>query len=106
MKRRGAKLVPVRFSPNVPDGGAEGWGRFTRLAANGGELLTRFRLQKGDRLVLDFELTGERFGAFPAQVARAATDIDGYYAAELRFLGPSSQVRLGRVLRDLLARVP
>lgn len=104
MKIPSARPVPVRFEFAVPEGRAEGWGRFGRLSAGEAEFLTRFRLERGDRLVLAFDLPGERFEGVPARVAQAWTDADGYCAADLRFEERASRLRLGRALRDLLSR--
>lgn len=106
MKIPSIKQLPVRFSHAGPEARADGWGRFTRFSANRAELLTRFRIERGDRLLLSFELHGERFHERAAQVIRASTDMDGYYGAQLRFQSVTTQVKLGRVLRDLLSHTP
>jgi len=104
MKDRSPKLLPVRFSYPEAQSRKDGWGRLTRLSAVGGELLTRFQVERGQRLALTFDLVGERFEDLPAEVTAAAQDVDGYCAARLKFTDERTALRLERALRDILAR--
>ncbi|MBI3549322.1 MAG: hypothetical protein HY078_09810 [Elusimicrobia bacterium] len=99
-----SRSLPARFAHAVPDSRAEGWGRLLRLGPNRADLLTRFNLEKGDRLVMEFEAFGEAFERVRARVVSAQRDADGYVVARLSFEAPLAQVRLGRVLRDALSR--
>jgi len=98
--------LPVSLQFPDSDGRPEAWGRFLRLAANGGELATTARLNKGDTLRLGFEVQGERFELARADLLTAWRDRDGYFVAEVRFLDEDTRGRLGRALVGLLAERP
>jgi len=98
-----AAHVPASLHFPDSDGRPEGWGRFTRLAANGAELATLSRLAKGDALRLSFDVRQERFELARADVLGVWRDADGYFVAEMRFLDKEMRARLGRVLLELLS---
>ena len=104
MRVRSPRQVPLRFAFPQADGREEGWGRFEDLAATGGRVLTRFRLEGGDVFTATFTLFGETFSETPARVSRAWIDADGYFAAEVRFTDEVVRRALSRVLHSLLAR--
>lgn len=95
--------LPVSLQFPDGDGRPEAWGRFLRLAANGAELATTSRLDKGDVLRLGFEVQGERFELARAELLSAWKDADGYFVAEARFLDEDVRGRLGRALVSLLS---
>ena len=106
MRTYGNRHVPVRFAFDEGEGRQDGWGRFMELAAMEARLSTRFRLEKGDRVFLDFELPGERFVGVPAEVTRSGKDEDGYTLARIGFHDEVCRVRLARALHGLLSRSP
>ncbi|MBI4425239.1 MAG: hypothetical protein HY554_16030 [Elusimicrobia bacterium] len=106
MRLHGPRYVPARYWFEAAESRLDGWGRFERLHALGGRLVTRFRLEAGDRVFLAFELRGETFSGLPARVERAQRDLDGYFLADLRLLDEVEARRLGRLIRGLAAAVP
>lgn len=101
MKLISSQLIPARFSYPELESRQEGWGRLTHLSARGARLLTRFRLVKGERLLLSFDLGGEELIEIVSAVASVDSDPDGYFVAELRFPAEDSRLSIGRVLRDM-----
>lgn len=106
MRVQGAKTVPVSFAFEAAEGREDGWGRVLRLHPRGGRLSTRFRLEPGDRIRLNFEAAGEAFDGVWAKVERAERDEDGYVAADLRLEDEVHVHRLGAALRGLVTRTP
>lgn len=102
MKRLPQRL-PVRIGFAAADGRGDGWGRLLALSAGRAQLETGDRLAAGDRLVLWFELAGERYDEFYAEVFRAERDADGTWSAELRWLDPIMRRRLARALLAVLS---
>lgn len=98
------KLVPARFAFEAAESRQDGWGRFERLHPMGGKLLSRFRLEEGDRLFVSFEVAGEGFEDVPAKVERSAQDEDGYFLADLRLQDEVEARRLGAALRGIVAK--
>lgn len=99
-----ARHVPVRFAFEAAESREEGWGRLERLHPLGGRVITRFRLEEGDRVFLAFEAAGESFSGAPAKVERSSRDEDGYYLADVRLQDEVEARRLGAALRGLVAR--
>jgi hypothetical protein len=101
---RSATFVPVllRFPGELAR--EEGWGRLLELAASAAQLSTQTPLRPLERMLLSFEVHGERFKDLRAQVAHCEIDEDGFYRAELRFQDEVEKRRLARTLADLLSR--
>lgn len=102
---RGPKLTPVRWAFEAAESREEGWGRFERIHACGGRILTRFRLGEGDRIFLTFEAAGATFKGVPARVERSFTDDDDYSVADVRLADEVELRRLAAALGALAARV-
>lgn len=98
-----AEFVPVRFAFPESEARHDGWGRFLELQSNHARLITRTRLEKGDRLALSFELPGEAFAGIRTEVHGSKTDEDGYYVCDLLFPEEKDRVSLGRALQRILA---
>ncbi|MCX5788783.1 MAG: hypothetical protein NTX64_09815 [Elusimicrobia bacterium] len=104
MKATAPRTTPVRFTFEAEEGREDGWGRFERLHPLGGRVLTRFRLEPGDRLLLTFDAAGESFEDVPAKVELSRLDEDGYRVAEVRLADEVEAHRLGAALRGLVIR--
>jgi hypothetical protein len=81
----------------------DSWGRLLKITAGGGELSTAARLTKGEIVLLQFDLGGERM-RISARVHHAYDDDDGQRVAELRWSDMVERRRLARVLLDVLSR--
>lgn len=103
MRVNASKFVPVRFTFPESEARHDGWGRFLELQSNHARLITRTRLEVGDRLGLAFELPGSRFEGVSCEIHRSETDEDGYYVCDLLFPRGQDRVSLGRALRRILA---
>ncbi|MBI4386105.1 MAG: hypothetical protein HY551_01860 [Elusimicrobia bacterium] len=103
MKTRAPRNVPARFSFQDVLLRAEGWGHLTEIHSAGAELLSYFRLCRGEALSLDFELAGVSFVAVRARVLSSAKDADGYFYADIRFTDHEFRSRLGAHLSAVLA---
>ncbi len=102
MKVSAARFIPVLAAFPETEARQETWGRFLDLQSNRARLITRARLEKGDLLILSFELPGEAFTGIDAEVSRAGVDEDGYYVCTVLFPEPEQRVSLGRVLQRIL----
>ena len=80
----------------------DSWGRLLKITAGGGELSTAARLAKGEIVLVQFELGGERL-LIAARVHHAYDD-DGQRVAELRWNNMMERRRLARLLLDVLAK--
>lgn len=102
--RNAPGLIPVLllFAPEAAR--QDAWGRLLKLTSGGAELSTAVRLLKGETVLLDFELGGERFGAVRARVEHAEDDADGHRLAELKFLDQLQCRALAKVLTEVLSR--
>lgn len=103
MKVRGASFLPLLIAFPEAEGRLETWGRLLDLGALSARILTQTRLAVRGSLRLSFRLRGEEFDSLPAVVERVETDEDGYCRCEVRFAEERDRLRLGRVLRVLLA---
>ncbi|MFH2202390.1 MAG: hypothetical protein ABIJ96_04705 [Elusimicrobiota bacterium] len=103
MKVNAARFIPVLVAFPEAEARQESWGRFLELQSNRARLITRTRMEKGDVLILTFDLPGEAFAGVDAEVARAAADEDGYYVCTVLFPEEEQRVRLGRTLQRILA---
>lgn len=81
----------------------DSWGRLLKLTNGGAELSTAARLDKGEAVIVQFDLGGERL-RLQARVQHARDDDDGHRAAELSWTDMVERRRLARVLLDVLAR--
>lgn len=104
MSASSAVRLPVLVAFPEPAGRADGWGRFLELSAAGAKLSTLTRLSPRERVLLSFELAGERFRELAAEVTAASLDADGYCAAEVLFPDEVERRRLAKALLDLLTR--
>jgi hypothetical protein len=84
----------------------DAWGRFLELKSNRARLITRVRLEKGDRMSVSFELPGEPIEDLFTEVSESTRDEDGYYVCLILFPKDDDRVRLGRVLQKILTRQP
>ncbi len=100
---RAPRLIPVLLAFPAAAARQDAWGRLTVLTSGGAELSTAARLAAGERVLLSFELGGDRFEGLRARVSRAEDDADGHRLAELSFEDPVQRRALARVLTDLLA---
>jgi hypothetical protein len=96
-------LVPalLRFAGSAAR--QDSWGRLLKLTAGGAELSTAARLEKGETVIVRFELGGERL-ALSARVHHVRDDDDGARLAELRWSDMVERRRLARALLDTLSR--
>lgn len=101
--KQARSFLPVAI--DFPEAAARqaGWGRWIRLASNGGRISTRFQLKEGDAVFLSFELAGRSIERLPARVDSSRQDDDGWWAAEVRFSDAAARSGFGRLLRELLA---
>lgn len=81
----------------------DSWGRLLKITAGGAELSTAAPLAKGEAVLIDFELGGERF-LIRARAEHARDDDDGGRTAELRWDDMAERRRLARVLLEVLAK--
>lgn len=100
---RAPRLVPalLRFPGSAAR--QDSWGRLLKLTAGGAELSTPARLTKGETVLVQFELGGERL-LLRARVHHARDDDDGHRAAELAWIDIAERRRLARALLDVLSR--
>lgn len=103
MRVSASRFIPVMLVFAESEARADAWGRFLELQANRARLMTRVRLEKGDRMSLSFELPGEAFEGIAAEILRSDLDDDGYYVCVAHFPRKDDRVRLGRRLQRLLA---
>jgi hypothetical protein len=96
--------LPARLDFGADDGRAPSWGRLEALSPGGARLLTLARLERGQTVLLSFELAGEDFRELPARVVASEADADGFCAAELDITAPRERRRLARILLDVLSR--
>jgi hypothetical protein len=61
-------------------------------------------LARRDRVLLSFEVAGERFKDLAAEVLWSEQDADGYCSAEVSFSDEVEKRRLARALLDALSR--
>lgn len=81
----------------------DSWGRLLKITSGGAELSTSARLAKGEIVLVQFELGGERL-LIRARVHHAYDDDDGQRLAELSWSDMVERRRLARVLLDVLSR--
>ncbi len=100
---RAPYLVPalLRFPGSAAR--QDSWGRLLKITAGGAELSTAARLAKGEAVLVQFDLGGERLFV-PAVVHHAYDDDDGARFAELRWNDMVSRRRLARALLEVLAK--
>ncbi|MCR4296570.1 MAG: hypothetical protein NUW21_13630 [Elusimicrobia bacterium] len=96
-------LVPALLRFPGSSARQDAWGRFLKITAGGAELATAARLAKGEFVLADFELGGERL-LIRARVQHAYDDDDGGRVAELRWADMVERRRLARALLDVLSR--
>ena len=96
-------FLPVLIGFPESEGRLECWGRILDLGALGARIATTAQLASREPLHLSFELHGESFAGLTGSVVRSGLDEDGYCRSEVRFASPGDRLRLGRVLRGLLA---
>lgn len=96
-------LVPALLRFPGSSARQDAWGRLLKITAGGGELSTPAKVEKGERLLVDFELGGERL-RIRARVHHAYDDDDGGRVAELRWADMVERRRLARALLDVLSR--
>lgn len=96
-------LVPALLRFPGSSARQDGWGRLLKITAGGGELATAAKLAKGETVLVQFDLGGER-QLMPARVHHAYDDRDGHRVAELRWNDMTARRRLARVLLDVLSR--
>ena len=96
-------LVPALLRFPGSSARQDSWGRLLKITAGGGELSTAARLTKGETVLLQFDLGGERM-RIAARVHHAYDDDDGQRVAELRWNDMVERRRLARVLMDVLSR--
>lgn len=104
MTRRMPRDVPVQLAFEPASGLQDAWGRIETLSPVGTRLLTLARLQKRARVLLSFEVNGERFDQLDALVSHSEMDPDGYSLVELDFVSPLVRRRLSAALLDALSR--
>lgn len=104
MSARSAVLMAVAL--RYPSGRLEGWGRILELTAAGAVIETGDALARGEEVCLSFELFGERFVDFAAEISYAESRAGGTCRAELSWRDEIERRRLARVLLDLLSRAP
>ncbi len=81
----------------------DSWGRLLKITAGGGELSTASPLAKGETVLVQFELGGERL-TIPGRVHHAYRDDDGGLVAELRWNDMVERRRLARVMLAVLSK--
>lgn len=96
-------LVPALLRFPGSSARQDAWGRLLKITAGGAELSTSAKLAKGEFVVLDFELGGERL-QIRSRVHHAYDDDDGARVAELRWADMVERRRLARALLDVLSR--
>ncbi len=103
MRVNASEFVPVRFVFPESEARHDGWGRFLELQSNHARLITRTRLERGERLGLTFELPGSHFKGIQSEIHRSKIDDDGYYVVDLLFPREQDRISLGRALQRILA---
>lgn len=101
---RTPSLIPATLVFPAESARQDSWGRLLTLTSGGAELSTSVRLLKGERLLLSFELAGERFESVGARVEHAEDDADGHRLAELKFLDEVQRRALAKALTGILSR--
>lgn len=96
-------LVPVLLRFPGSAARQDSWGRLLALTAGGAQLSTPARLAKGEVLLAQFELGGQRL-TMRARVHHARDDDDGQREAELRWADMTERRRLARALLEVLAK--
>lgn len=96
-------LVPALLRFPGSSARQDSWGRLLKVTAGGAELSTPARLSKGETVLVQFELGGERL-LVRALVQHARDDDDGARVAELRWNDMVERRRLARALLDVLSR--
>ncbi len=96
-------LVPVLLRFPGSSARQDAWGRLLKITAGGAELSTAAKLAKGEFVLADFELGGERL-LIRARVRHAYDDDDGGRVCELRWADMVERRRLARALLDVLSR--
>ena len=104
MTRRMPRDLPAQLAFEPALSRPDAWGRLESLSAAGARLLTLARVERGERVLLSFEVNGERFDALDARVAHRELDPDGYSLVELDFTRPTERRRLSGALLDVLSR--
>lgn len=104
MRARSAVRLPAVVSFPGEAGRESGWGRLLELSASTAVLSTNLPLSRLERVLLSFELGGERFESLACSVSFKESDEDGYTRAELSFADEPEKRRLARLLLDVLAR--
>lgn len=100
---RAPYLVPALLRFPGSSARQDSWGRLLKITAGGAELSTAARLAKGEVVLVQFDLGGERL-LVPAAVHHAYDDDDGARFAELRWTDMATRRRLARALLDVLSR--
>jgi hypothetical protein len=96
-------LVPALLRFPGSSARQDAWGRLLKITAGGTELSTAARLAKGESVLVQFELGGERL-LIRARVRHVRDDDDGQRAAELQWDDMVERRRLARALLDVLAK--
>ncbi|MDD5303682.1 MAG: PilZ domain-containing protein [Elusimicrobia bacterium] len=96
-------LVPALLRFPGSSARQDSWGRLLKITAGGAELSTPARLTKGETVLVQFDLGGERL-TIQARVHHARDDDDGQRSAEMVWIDMVARRRLARVLLDVLSR--
>ena len=96
-------LVPALLRFPGSSARQDSWGRLLKITVGGGELSTAARLTKGETILVQFELGGERL-LVRARVHHAYDVDDGGRVAELRWTDMVERRRLARALLDVLSK--
>ncbi len=96
-------LVPALLRFPGSSARQDSWGRLLEITGGGCELSTAARLTKGETVLVQFELGGDRL-LLRARVHHAYDDDDGGRVAELRWSDMVERRRLARALLDVLSR--
>ncbi len=104
MRRASPAAVPalLRFAPGL--GRLDGWGRLQELSSSFAVVSTLTVLARRERVLLSFEVAGERYREVGAEVVWVQSDSDGFCVAELRFVDEVEKRRLARTLLEVLSR--
>ena len=100
---RAPYLVPALLRFPGSSARQDSWGRLLKITAGGAQLSTAARLAKGEVLLAQFELGGEKL-LVRARVHHAGDDDDGQRLAELCWVDMVERRRLARVLLEVLAK--
>lgn len=101
--KRAPFLVPTLLRFPGSSARQDSWGRLVTITAGGAELSTPARLGKGEALLVQFELGGERL-TIAACVHHVRDDDDGQPLAELQWSDMVERRRLARVLLEVLSK--